>query len=159
MPTKKTELDDCPVESCDAAVSHALVTTDGTKLTTNNMTQARTCLYPTELDGDPASYIVFHDDLEEGHAEPDVPVESTTDDDDEREEQDDEGGDSRDIEELGDDPKTVFRQIMETEPIDESSLAGKCVKEGLSPTHVKGIADALYKGGHIEKEDGKYVTA
>lgn len=161
MPTKVTDLDACPVESCDASISHALVTTDGTKLTTENMTQDRTCLYPTTLDGEAASYIVFHDHLEDGHAEPDVRVEESEEDEPEDEdvgEETEEERPSKPLDKLGDNSKLVFRRVMENEPIGESALAGKCITDGLNPSHAKGIAEALHRGGHLKKVDEKYVT-
>lgn len=69
MVTKEVGIDRCPVETCDLQVTQALVTTDGTKLTTQNMVQDRTCLHPTTVtvEGEdvPGSYIVFHDSRDE----------------------------------------------------------------------------------------------
>lgn len=167
MPTKQADIDACPVDSCDAEVSKAYVTTDGTKLTTENMVQDRTCLHPTTLDGEPASYIVFHETLEPDHAEPDVPTEAepeakeeedAEEADDDAEEADEEE-DLKPISELSSDSKTVFRRVMENEPVSKSELAGTCMNDGLSPNISKQIADALHRNGKLEKVDGKYVTA
>lgn len=169
MTTKKIQLDACPVNSCDAAVSHAVVTTDGTKLTTQNMKQDRTCLHPTTHDGEPASYIVFHDHLEDGHAEPER-VRDDADEQDEEEDGDDtsttDGGDEHpggqpadEIDSLSDNSAVVYETVREKQPITESTLAGQCVANNLSPTSVKGIAEALEKRGLLEDADDGYRVA
>ena len=78
MVTREVDLDGCPVTSCDLVPSKVVVTTEGTKLTTQNMVQAQTCLHPTMTEvGDeqvPASYIVFHDSLEDEQEQPECEV-------------------------------------------------------------------------------------
>lgn len=155
MPTQKVDLDACPGESCDADVSYAAKTTDPIKLTTKNMTQDRTCIEPTTLAGEPATLVIFHDEIGPT-PEPDIPVDD--DQGDEPEPEDETEEDPR--EHLGTDATTIFRRIMENEPISQSTLCGKSLKDDLSPTETKGIVDALLSGGHIEEtDDGKYVTA
>lgn len=68
MTTQQVEMESCPV--CSLEVGLAMVTTEGTKLTTQNMTQARTCLYPTMIDGEAGSYIIYHASLDETQAAP-----------------------------------------------------------------------------------------
>lgn len=156
MPTEKVPLQGCPVESCELTVGVAFKTTDGTKLTTSNMTQARTCLYPTTLDGEPASYIIFHDSLDDT-VEPVKAAESDATD------PADADADAPDPEELPPILEHVYatlkRQTTGGTPIEQGALAGKCIDHDIAPSDVHEAVDDLCERDLVAKTDDGLVPA
>lgn len=143
MATRTVSLEGCPVESCDLDVAMAIVTNEGTKLTTMNLNQARTCLYPTSLtvEGEDVagSYIVYHDSL-------DATV--TAADDDAAAD-----ADTLDVDDLPSKKRRLYDQLREAttaeESISRSALKGKCGDMDMSPEYIDESLDSLQEAGYV----------
>lgn len=171
MVTAKANRDDCPVPSCDEEVSLCLITTESTKLTTQNLTHERTCITPTTHDGEPAIYIVYHEELAPPADRLDTPEYDSDPDPDEDSESDDAPRNDEDLvehineadlpdpDDLEGDTRTVYRRLVQVtvdgSPVDVTVLAGKLITDDISPSACEDIADSLIEDGYaIETEDG-----
>lgn len=70
MPEQLVPMQGCPVPACDDEPERTIVTTKPTKLTMQNITHERVCIYPRmhQFDSDsepvPVVYVAFHGELE-----------------------------------------------------------------------------------------------
>lgn len=161
MPHEQVDLDGCPVSSCEAPVEKAFKTTRGAKLTTANMVQARTCLYPTTTkikaeDGSrtvPATFIVYHQELEQETAT------AEGDDDAERGDDADDDADAEvppDPDDLDDTHRIVYNAIVDRAPVTKAGLAGALA--GQVDLDAAGDAlDALVEQGYVEDVEGGFA--
>lgn len=155
MADRKVDLDECPVAACDADVDLAVLTTDGTKLTTANLSQERTCLHPTtmEVDGEerPASYIVFHREI-------DVDPPEATDTDEPTDDVD-----APDPDDIEGERRTVYDRVVEATVRDGSAergeIAGKVMSAGISPSDAGEHLDALAEAGYVTEIEADTFAA
>lgn len=160
MATAQADLEECPVDGCDAAVTIALVTTSPTRLKRQNLVHEAVCLKPTSHDGEPASYIVYHTDLTANGGAPEP-------DDDEGDEEDEvapEEAPGPDPSELTGEHRIVYNKIVEATPsggtVKLGVLKGKCLDADIPPSRVGEVAEELVERGYvIENTDAVYKPA
>lgn len=146
MATRKVELEGCPLPSCDLAVAMALATTDGTKLTTTNLNQDRTCLYPTTLtvEGEevPGSFIVYHRTLEK----PNEAAENGADAD----------AEVLDVEDLPGKKRRLYQELKDAttdeEAVSKAALMGKLQNMDMSPEYIEKSLESLKENGYVVEE-------
>lgn len=182
MTDRKVELDECVLESCDQHPDLVIKSTDGTKLTTQNVTHARLCVLPTTMEVEeggetvtkPAAYYVFHKEVvresggeseSEPKPEPDRETEPkpTSDPDPEPDPEPESTAETNDVDpdDLDGNRKVVFDKIVEATvtkgSITIGELAGKCIDANLPPSAVHNVARGLAEDGYVaEVEDAVF---
>lgn len=144
MATRKVDADTCPLESCDLPPAAVIVTDEGSKLTTANLTQARTCLVPTTVtvggEDKPGAYISYHDSLdadatEDGADDDDVP----------------------DVEDLSEQPRKLFHRVVEVTnangTVSKAALMGRCADLDMSREYIDDTLDFLVDQGYLATTD------
>lgn len=153
MTDRRVELEECPLNGCDAPVDFAIKTTRGTKLTTQNLTQDRTCLIPTTMEvveePVPAAFIVYHKDID-GKAEdaddPDADAEDDQDDDDEEE-------DPVDLSDLDEFETRLYHFISNDLFADLATIQGKFTASGRDLDEIEGAVGDLVRRGYLEEPE------
>lgn len=171
MPDQRITLEGCPLETCDLPVDMAFRTTDGCKLTTQNLVHERVCITPTTMDVDgslqPAFVITYHNELDPpapeftaasamDRGEVDAPLEVA--------DEEVEAGDDGAPDEGADDPLAVLDGLTEFEKriyLDvkgegETTLAGiqgKMLDTGRSPGEIKASVNQLVSMGILDEVD------
>lgn len=186
MPEEPVPMQGCPVPTCDAEPERTVVTTEPTKLTTQNMVHERVCVLPRAytFDGEdepqPAVFVTFHGDLEieEPDTEPEDPANPTEEEveaaiDEVAEENEEvadtienarETVDAPDPDELTGNLAVLYDRVVELEVKENSAilgtLKGRMLDADVPPSEVAELADKLVERGYIvEIDDAVYKTA